>query len=115
MVLVVITHVQRHAIDRAVITECLLVEIVGVMLLNPACTHRMQPNREEKGEDEIKKSGPPAKINNCRVVRRGAREINKEPSVPHLDGFQARRPGQLEKRKEPEPDRLAIPFVADQS
>src|SRR5436190_307189 len=113
MVLVVIAHVKRHAIDRAVITECLLVEIVGVMLLNPASAHRMQPNRKEKREYEIKKSRPTAKINNSCIVRRCTGKIHEEPPVPHLDGLQPGRPGQLEKRKEHEPDRLAIPFVAD--
>jgi hypothetical protein len=114
VMLVVISHVQREEIDRAVITECFLVEIVGVMLLNPTRAHRMQPNREEKREHEIKKSGPPAEVNNCGIVRRRARKIHKEPPVPHLDGLQPGWPGQLEKRKEHEPDRLAIPFVAHQ-
>src|SRR5947207_3048049 len=35
VVLVVVTHVQRDQINRAVITERLLIEIVRIMLLNP--------------------------------------------------------------------------------
>src|SRR6266480_5916726 len=84
------------------------------MLLNPASAHRMQPNRKEKREYEIKKSRPTAKINNSCIVRRCTGKIHEEPPVPHLDGLQPGRPGQLEKRKEHEPDRLAIPFVAHQ-
>src|SRR5207244_12787991 len=76
--------------------------------------YRVQPNREEKRERKIQKSGPPAEVNNCRIVRSRARKIHKEPPVPHLDGLQPGRPGQLEKRKEHEPDRLAIPFVDHQ-
>ena len=44
VVLVVVAHVQRDEVDRAVIAECLLVEIVRVMLLNPASTDWMQAN-----------------------------------------------------------------------
>src|SRR6266487_3808135 len=84
------------------------------MLLNPTGTNWVQPNRREKREREIKKSRPTAEINNCRIICRRTSEIDKEPPVPHFDRFQSRRPGQLEKRKEREPDRLAIPFVTDQ-
>src|SRR5438132_13197486 len=62
VVLVVIAHVQRYTIDRSVIAERLLVEIVGVMLLDPTSAHWVQPNGKEKREREIKKSGPTAKI-----------------------------------------------------
>ena len=44
MVLIVIAHVQCDPIDRAVITERLLVEIVCVMFLNPARADWMQPD-----------------------------------------------------------------------
>ena len=113
-VLVVVAHVQRHAIDRPVITERLLVEIVGVMLLNPTGANWVQPNRREKGEREIQKSRPTAEINNCCIIRRRTCEIDEEPPVPHFDRLQSRRPGQLKKWKEHEPDSLAIPFVTDQ-
>src|SRR6266480_90847 len=114
MVLVVVAHVQRHPIDRSVITERLLVEIVCVMLLNPTGTNRMQPNRKEKRERQIKKPRPTAEINNRYIVRRCTREVDEEPPVPHFDRFQAGRPSQLEKRKEHEPQCLAIPFVANE-
>src|SRR5256886_12241364 len=114
VVLVVIAHVQRHTIDRSVITERLLVEIVSVMLLNPASTHRMQPNRKEKCQRKVKKPRPTAEVNNGCVIRGRAREIHEEPPVPHGDRFQTWRPRHLEKRKKHEPQRLAIPFVADQ-
>src|SRR6478609_8615479 len=67
VVLIVITHVQRQPIDRPIVAERLLVEIVCVMLLNPACPHGVQPNGKQKREHEIKKSGPTAEINDCYV------------------------------------------------
>src|SRR5437762_8270983 len=85
MVLVVIAHVQRHAIDRPVITEGFLVEIVRVMLLNPARADGVESNRKQKGEHEIKKSGPAEEVNDRCIVRRRAREIDREPAVPHFD------------------------------
>src|SRR5262249_10834342 len=50
VMLVVITHVQRYPIDWPIVTERLLVEIVRVMLLNPARANRMQPDRKQKRE-----------------------------------------------------------------
>src|SRR5262249_26977374 len=76
VMLVVITHVQRHPINRSVIAERLLAEIVSVMLLNPARAYRMQPNGKQKREDEIKKSGPTAEINDRHIISGGAHEIN---------------------------------------
>ena len=87
MVLVVITHVQRDTIDRPVITERLLIEIIGVMLLNPARAYRMQTNREEKSEHEIKKSGPAAKINDRYIVSDRAREIDENQRSHILIAF----------------------------
>src|SRR5206468_8006353 len=76
VMLVMIAHVQCHPIDRPVIAERLLVEIVRVMLLNPARAHWMQPDRKEEREYEIKEPCPAAEIHNRYIVRRGAREIN---------------------------------------
>src|SRR6266487_284612 len=114
MVLVVIAHVLGYPIDWPVIAERFLIEIVSVVLLNPTSTHRMQSNRKEKREYEIKKSRPTEKINNSCIVRRCTGKIHEEPPVPHFDRFQARRPGQLEKREKHEPQSLAIPFVANE-
>src|SRR4029077_4780236 len=82
-------------------------------LLNPASTHRMQSNREEKREPEIKESRPTAKVNDDCVVRYRTHEIHKEPPVPHRDRFQSGRPGQLKKWKEHEPQCFSMPFIAD--
>src|SRR6266498_5870267 len=100
MVLVVIAHVQRHAIDRPVITEGFLVEIVRVMLLNPARADGVQSNRKQKCEHEIKKSGPAEEMNYRDIVQDRAYQIGGEPAVPHFDGFQSRRPRYLKKGKE---------------
>ena len=75
MVLVVIAHVQRDAIDRPVVTERLLIEIISVMLLNPARAHGMQPNGEEKREHEIQETSPPTEIDDRHVVHDRTREI----------------------------------------
>src|SRR5439155_7710133 len=83
------------------------------MLLNPTRAHRMKPNRKEKRERKIKKPRPAAEINNGCIIRCRACEIHEEPPVPHGDRFQPWRPRELEKRKKHEPQRLAIPFVAD--
>src|SRR5207249_8607680 len=115
MVLVVIAHVQRQAIDRAVIAKGLLVEVVRVMLLNPARADRMQSNRKEKCEHEIKKAGPAAEIDYRYIVYDRACQVGREPAVPHLDGLESRRACHLEKRKEHQPDGFPIPFVAHQS
>src|SRR5437867_2143360 len=85
------------------------------MLLNPASADRMQPNREEKCEHEVKKTRPTAKINDCHVVEHRTRKINKEPAVPHLDRFQTGWACQLKEWKEHEPDGLAIPSITDQA
>ncbi len=114
MVLIVIAHVEREKIDRAVITVGLLVRIVCVMLLNPARAHRVEPDRKEKRKHEIKKSGPATKINHRHVVGSRAEKIHDKPAVPERDRLQPWRPSQLEKRKQHQPDRFAIPFVADQ-
>src|SRR5205809_7847157 len=99
MVLVVIAHVQRHAIDRPVITEGFLVEIVRVMILNPARADGVGSNRKQKGEHEIKKSGPAEEVNDRCIVRRRAREIDRAPAVPHLDRFQSARSRYLKEWK----------------
>src|SRR5437764_9087916 len=98
--LVVIAHIQRQAIDRAVIAKGLLVEIVRVMLLNPARADGMQPDGKQKCEHEIKKSGPAEEINYRDIVQDRAYQIGGEPAVPHFDGFQSRRPRYLKKGKE---------------
>ena len=85
MVLVVIPHVERQAIDWPVITERLLIEIVRVMLLNPASADWMQPDRKKECEDKIKKAGPTAEIDDRYIVCGRTGEIDGEPSVPHLD------------------------------
>src|SRR5579884_845012 len=101
---IVITHVQRHAVDWPVITERLLIKIVRVMLLNPARSHRMQPNGKEKRERQIEKPGPATEINDGRVVDDRARQIQRKPAVPHPDRFQPRRTRYLEKWEEHQPD-----------
>src|SRR6266446_5775058 len=84
------------------------------MLLNPTRSHRMQTDREEKRKREINQPRPAAEIYDRNIVEHREGEIDDEPSVPHRDRFQTRRPGQLKKRKEREPKRLAIPLVAHQ-
>src|SRR4030095_16096630 len=74
----------------------------------------MQPDREEKREHEIEKSGPTAKINDGHIIGDGAHQVNREPAVPHLDCLQSRWTCHLEKWKEHQPDRLPVPFVAHQ-
>ena len=107
VVLIVITHVQRHQIDRPIVTERLLVEVVSVMLLNPACPHRVQPNGKQKREHQIKKSSPTAEINDCDIVRSCAYKIDGEPAVPHLDRFESRRTRYLKKWKQHQPNRFS--------
>src|SRR5438270_6108473 len=85
MVLIVIAHVQRQPVDRSVITKRLLIKIVRVVLLNPAGTYRVQPDRKEKGEHEIKKASPTAEIDNRYIVQDRTREVGGEPAVTHLD------------------------------
>jgi hypothetical protein len=99
VVLVVIAHVQRQTIDRAVIAKGFLVEIVRVMLLNPARADGVQSNRKQKGKHEIKKSGPAEEINYRDIVQDRAYQIGGEPAVPHFDGFQSRRPRYLKEWK----------------
>jgi hypothetical protein len=116
MVLVVIAHVQAQTVDRTVVAVGLLIGIIGIMLLDPTRTHRVEPDGEEKGEDQVKKAGPAAEINHCNVIRHGAQEVDREPTVPHCGNhFEARRPGQLKEWKQHQPDRLTVPFVADQA
>src|SRR5438105_12769597 len=115
MVLVVITHVERQRVDWAVITVGLLLWIVRVMFLNPTGAYRVQPDGEEKRKGEIQESRPATEINRAHIVGDSAGKVYEEPSVPHGDCFQTRRPRQLEKRKEHQPDRFTIPFVADQA
>src|SRR5690348_11477135 len=115
MMLIVIPHVERYAIDWPVITERLLIEIVRVMLLNPARAHRMQPDRKHECEHEIKKTGPATEIDYGYIVYDRACQVGREPAVPHLDRLEPRRACHLEKRKEHQPDGFPIPFVAHQS
>src|SRR5437016_8440595 len=114
-VLVVITHVERQPVDWPVITVGLLIRIVRVMFLNPTCAYRMQPDGEKKRKREVKESRPATEINYAHIVGDGAGKVYEEPSVPHGDCFQTRRPRQLEKRKEHQPNRFTIPFVANQA
>src|SRR5215467_653418 len=114
MMLVVIAHVQRRSIDWSVITERLLVKIVSVMLLNPASTHRMQADRKEKREHEVKKTRPAAKINCSYIIGHCTCEIDEEPSIPHFDRFQSWGAGQLKKWKQHEPNLLPVPFITYQ-
>src|SRR5438477_13169557 len=113
--LVVITHVERQPVDWPVITVGLLLRIVRVMFLNPTCAYRVQPEGEEKRKCEVKESRPATEINHAHIVGDGAGKVYEEPSVPHGDRFQTRRPRQLETWKDHQPDRLTIPFVADKA
>ena len=113
--LVVMPDIERDAIDRAVVAESLLVGVERVVLLHPARAHGMQPDGKEKRENEVTKSRPPAEVNHRRIVGDGANRIHQHPAVPHRDRLQPRRPRQLEKRKEKQPDRFAIPLVTDQA
>src|SRR5437764_575028 len=85
------------------------------MFLNPTCAYRVQPDGEEKRKREVKESRPATEISHAHIVGGGAGKVYEEPSVPHGDCFQTRRPRQLEKRKEHQPNRFTIPFVADQA
>src|SRR5437016_13846641 len=85
------------------------------MLLNPASPNRVQPNRKEKREHEIKKSRPTAKINDGHIVERGTRKIDEEPAIPHRNRLQSWRARQLKKWEEHEPDCLREPPVAHQA
>src|SRR5262245_12726338 len=100
MVLIVITHVQRQAIDGPVVTECFLVEIISVVLLNPASSHVMQTNGKQKREHQVQKSSPTAKVNDCYVISHRACKIDREPTVPHLDRFEPGRTRNLKERKQ---------------
>src|SRR5262249_36946561 len=104
-----ITHVQRQQIDWAVVTERLLIEIVGVMFLNPASSHRVQSDGKQKGEHQIKKSSPTTKINDSDVINERASKIDQEPAVPHLDRFESGRTRYLKEWKQHQPDRFSIP------
>src|SRR6266480_2769889 len=104
VMLVVIAHVQCHPINRSVITERFLVEIVRVMLLNPARADRMQPNGKQKREHQIKKSGPTAEIDDRYVVRDRTPDIQREPTVTHLNCLEPRRTSDLKKWKQHQPD-----------
>src|SRR5437762_12752635 len=85
------------------------------MFLNPTCAYRVQPDGEEKRKRQVKEPRPATEINHAHIIGDGAGKVYEEPSVPHGDCFQTRRPRQLEKRKEHQPDRFTIPFVADQA
>ena len=85
MVLVVIAHVQRYSIDWSIITECFLVEIISIMLLNPASTHRMQADGKQKREYEIEESSPAKEVNDRYIVCARAHEVDGKPAVPHLN------------------------------
>src|SRR5436305_5252265 len=85
------------------------------MFLNPTCAYRVQPDGKEKRKREVKESRPATEINHAHIVGDGAGKVYEEPSVPHGDCFQTRGPRQLEKRKEHQPNRFTIPFVADQA
>src|SRR2546421_12783977 len=74
------------------------------MLLDPASPNRVQPNRKEKREHEIKKSRPTAKINDGHIVERGTRKIDEEPAIPHRNRLQSWRARQRKKWEEHEPD-----------
>ena len=83
--LVVVTDIERETIDRAVVAEGLLVGIHRVMLLDPAGTDRMQPDRKEERKEQITESGPPAEIHDRHTERDGAEQIDEDPAVPHRD------------------------------
>src|SRR2546430_2403499 len=74
------------------------------MLRDPASPNRVQPNRKEKREHEIKKSRPTAKINDGHIVERGTRKIDEEPAIPHRNRLQSWRARQPKKREEHEAD-----------
>src|SRR5437588_13065706 len=82
------------------------------MLLDPASPNRVQPNRKEKREHEIKKSRPTAKINDGHIVERGTRKIDEEPAIPHRNRLQSWRTRQLKKWEAHEPACLRAPPVA---
>src|SRR6266480_298180 len=98
--LIVIAHVKANQIDRAVVTERLLIEIVRIMLLNPTRADRVQSDREEKRKHEIEEARPAAEINHRDIVGDRRDQVRDKPPVAHRDRFQARRTRQLEKWKE---------------
>src|SRR5207237_285758 len=63
VVLIVVAHIQRDAVDRPVVTERLLIDIIRVMLLHPTSAYWMQANRKETCAHERKKPRPAEKLN----------------------------------------------------
>src|ERR1700677_2869857 len=67
MVLIVVADIERRDIDRAIVAEGLLLRIIGIVLLYPPATHRVQADREEKREHEIQQPYPSAEIYDGRI------------------------------------------------
>src|SRR5215472_19245236 len=93
MVFIVITHVETNPIDRPVITIGLLVGIVRVMLLNPTRAYRMKPDGKEERKGEVQQASPAAEIDDTNVIQDSSDQIQRKPSVPHLDCAQTRGAG----------------------
>ena len=64
--LVMISDIKGHDIDRTVIAECFLRNIESEMLLDPTRAQRMQPDGKEKRKREIEKTGSAEKSTRLR-------------------------------------------------
>src|ERR1700682_5254252 len=114
VVLIMVTHIERHPVDRPVIAERLLVRIERIVLLHPTRAHGMKADGKEKGTSQIPEAGPTAEIKNRNVVGDGAEEIRDGPGVPKRDRFQTWRPRHLKNWKQEKRKSFAVPFVADE-
>ncbi len=74
----------------------------------------MQADREEKGTGQIPNAAPTTQAKDADVVGDGAEQIHHRPAAPHGDSFQTRRSRQLEDREEKQPERFAVPFIANE-
>src|SRR5256714_1638176 len=112
---VVVTDIERHPVDRPVITKRLLVRIERVVLLNPAGAHRMETDGKQKRKPKIPESEPAADEVNGDDVAEDGEDVPYRPGIPHGDCFQTRWPGELKNREEEKPERFPVPFVADEA
>src|SRR5437773_2694602 len=89
---IMITHVERHPVNRPVIAERFLVRIERVVFLHPARSYRMKADGKEKRTSQIPEAEPAAEIENGETVTEDGKDIHYLPGIPHCDRSQARRP-----------------------
>src|ERR1043165_1426977 len=99
MMLVMVAYIQCYDIYWPVIAGGFLCNIVGIMLLYPTGTNRVQTNREEEREHEVKQTTPAAKHNNSYVEGHRKKQVYKGPLTPHTESLNTRRTGNLEHRE----------------